>query len=145
MPTRETIDIIYDGSCAFCVRSMRIVRALDVWRLLRFVDGTDRPQVEARYRGLRGVDLDQAMFAVTEDGGVYRGYFAFRRLLWVSPLMWPLIPLFYFPGARLVGPRLYAWIARNRRSLGCRSSACSIPPSPGHGLSGRGIDKGRIV
>src|SRR3974377_472320 len=122
MRIRETIDIIYDGSCAFCVRSMRIVRALDVWRLLRFVDGTDRPQVEARYRGLRGVDLDQAMFAVTEDGGVYGASLSFRRPLWGAPAMCPLPPLFFFPGARLVGPRLYAWIARNRRSLGCRSS-----------------------
>jgi len=145
MRIREPIDIIYDGKCAFCVRSVRMVRALDVWGLLCFVDGTDRPQVEARYRRLGGADLDQAMFAVTEDGGVYRGFFAFRRLLWVSPLLWPLIPLFYFPGARLVGPRLYAWIAKNRRSLGCRSSTCPIPPSSDPGLGSRGMDKERIL
>ena len=141
----KPIDIIYDGQCTFCVRSLRIVRSLDVWGALRFVDGTDRTQVEARFPELRGADLDQAMFAVTKDGGVYRGFFAFRRLLWVSPLLWLLIPFFYFPGARLVGPRLYAWIARNRRSLGCRSSTCPILPPSDPGLSSRGIDKERIV
>ncbi len=145
MSIQEPIDIIYDGKCAFCVRSLRIVRALDVWGHLRFDDGADRQQVEARFPGLRGADLEQAMFAVTEDGEVHRGFFAFRRVLWVSPLMWPLIPLFYFPGSRLVGPRIYAWIARNRRSLGCRSSACPAPPPSDPGLNRRGIDKERTA
>ena len=145
MTIREPIAIIYDGECAFCVRSLRMVRAMDVWRVLRFVDGTDRAQVESRFPGMRGVDLEQAMFAVTEDGKVYRGFFAFRRLLWVSPFLWPLLLLFYFPGAGLVGRCIYAWIARNRRSLGCRSSACAIPPSSHPSPSGRGMDKGRVA
>jgi hypothetical protein len=58
---------------------------------------------------------------------VTRGFFAFRRILWESPLMWPLIPLFYFPGAGIVGPRVYAWVARNRRRFGCESDVCELP------------------
>lgn len=145
MPMPKPIDIIYDGECAFCVRSLRIVRALDVWGLLRFVDGTDRPQAEVRHPELRGADLDHAMFAVTGDGGIFRGFFAFRRLLWVSPLMWPLLLLFYFPGARILGPRIYAWIARNRRSLGCRSSVCPVPPPSSPRSSGGKMEKGRVA
>jgi hypothetical protein len=41
--------------------------------------------------------------------------------------MWPLIPLFYFPGTGIVGPRVYAWVARNRRRFGCESDVCEVP------------------
>ncbi len=141
----KPIDIIYDGQCAFCVQSLRLVRALDVWGRLGFVDGTDRVQVEARFPMLRGADLDDAMYAMTRYGGIYQGFFAFRRLLWASPLMWPLLPLFYFPASRWVGPRVYAWIARNRRSLGCRSSACAVLPFSDAGLPGGEMNKGRVT
>lgn len=144
MGFRERIDIIYDGQCAFCVRSLRIVRHLAVWGLLRFVDGTDRPQVEVWFPGLRDADLDGAMYAVADGGRTYRGFFAFRRLLWASPLLWPLLPIFYFPGVRWVGPRVYAWIARNRRSLGCRSSTCPALPVADPGLPGRDMKQGRV-
>ena len=145
MAAKEVISVVYDGQCGFCVRSLRIVRALDVWGLLRFVDGTDRPQVEARFPGLSDADLDGAMYAVGDGGRTYRGFFAFRRLLWSSPLLWPLLPIFYLPGARWVGPRVYAWIARNRRSLGCRTSACPVLPSSDPGLPSRGVNKGRAA
>jgi predicted DCC family thiol-disulfide oxidoreductase YuxK len=140
MPRPEPIDVIFDGQCAFCLRSLRALRALDVWGRLRFIDGTDRPGVEARFPVLRGTDLDQAMFAVTGDGRAYRGFYAIRYLLRVSPLLWPLLPLFYFPGAGWAGPRVYAWIARNRRSLGCRTS---VLPGSDPGPPARGRRKGR--
>jgi predicted DCC family thiol-disulfide oxidoreductase YuxK len=77
---------------------------------------------------LEGADFDQAMFAVTAQGKVFRGYFAFKEILRRLPLTWPLLPFFYLPGADAVGPRVYAWVARNRRRLGCTTDACEIPP-----------------
>ena len=44
--------------------------------------------------------------------------------------MWPLIPLFYLPGSGVIGPRVYAWVARNRRRFGCESDVCETAPSP---------------
>ena len=118
------VDLIYDGQCGFCVRSLRICRALDVRRHLRFHDANARPQTLAAFPELEHADFDNAMFAVSPDRHVYRGFFAFRRMLWESPLMWPLLPLFYFPGTSVVGPRVYAWVARNRRRLGCETDVC---------------------
>ena len=69
------------------------------------------------------------MFAVAPDRSVTRGFFAFRRILWESPLMWLLIPLFYLPGSGVIGPRVYAWVARNRRRFGCESEVCEMPPA----------------
>jgi predicted DCC family thiol-disulfide oxidoreductase YuxK len=124
------VHVIYDGGCGFCVRSLRLVRRLDVRRALRFHDAADRERVTAEFPGLSTAELDEAMYAVDGRGETFRGFFAFRRLLWVSPLLWPLLPLFYCPGARVYGPRVYAWVARNRSRLGCRSDGCTLPPPP---------------
>jgi hypothetical protein len=67
------------------------------------------------------------MYARVQGEPPHRGFYAFRRLLWFSPLMWPLLPLFYFPGVSLPGERIYAWVARNRKDFGCESDLCPLP------------------
>jgi predicted DCC family thiol-disulfide oxidoreductase YuxK len=80
---------------------------------------------------LAGADLDNAMFVVAEDGSTYRGFFAVRRMLRVSPLTWLLLPIFYLPLSGRLGPRLYAWVARNRYRLGCEGELCDVPAPRG--------------
>jgi len=125
------IDIVYDGQCGFCVRALGLVRRLARRSVFRLHDANDGETVLGRFPMLAGADTDMAMFAVTEEGLVYRGFFAFRRMLWASPWLVPLLALFYAPGASILGPRIYAWIARRRRSLGCAAAECGIaaPPS----------------
>jgi predicted DCC family thiol-disulfide oxidoreductase YuxK len=120
------LDVIYDGQCGFCVRSLKVCRALDVGRALRFHD-SHAPKIRTTFPELKTADFENAMFAVAPDRSVTRGFFAFRRILWESPLMWPLIPLFYLPGSASIGPRVYAWVARNRRRFGCESDVCELP------------------
>ena len=79
---------------------------------------------------LAAADFDNAMFVVTPSGEVHRGYFAFKRLLRGMPLAWPLLPFFYIPGSSFIGPRLYGWVARNRKKFGCATDVCDVPPSP---------------
>jgi predicted DCC family thiol-disulfide oxidoreductase YuxK len=83
--------------------------------------------VADRFPMLAGADFDQAMFAVTAQGTVFRGYFAFKAILRRLPLTWPLLLLFFLPGADVVGPRVYAWVARNRRRFGCTTETCDLP------------------
>ena len=123
------LDVIYDGRCGFCVRACNVCRALDVRSALRYHDANARQRVHGLFPELTSADFDDAMFVVAPDRRVSRGFFAFRRILWESPLMWPLLLLFYFPGSGLVGPRVYTWIAKNRRSFGCESDVCELPPS----------------
>jgi predicted DCC family thiol-disulfide oxidoreductase YuxK len=123
------LHVIYDGQCGFCVRSLKACRALDVRGALRFHDANARQQVASSFPELAGADFENAMFAVAPDRSVTRGFFAFRRILWESPLMWLLIPLFYLPGSGVIGPRVYAWVARNRRRFGCESEVCEMPPA----------------
>ena len=121
------VDVIYDGQCGFCIRSLKVCRSLDVRHAFRFHDANATSRIQASFPELASADFENAMFAVAPDRTVTRGFFAFRRMLWESPLMWPLIPLFYLPGAGLLGPRLYAWVARNRRRFGCESEVCEMP------------------
>lgn len=123
----EPIAIVYDGDCAFCTRSLRALRRLDRDGVMRLHDSHESARIASQFPMLRGADFDNAMFAVTADGQVFRGYFAFKALIRKLPAGWPLALLSALPGADLVGPRLYAWVARNRRRLGCDSNGCELP------------------
>ena len=119
------LHVIYDGQCGFCIRSLRVCRALD-WRgRLRFHDSHDRAAIATRFPQLGAADFENAMFAVDEQGRACRGFFAFRRIAWETPLLWLALPLMYMPGAATAGPRGYDWIARNRHRFGCESEVCA--------------------
>ncbi len=126
----HVIDIVYDGQCGFCVRALGRLRRMARRNVFRLHDANDREVVLDRFPMLAGADTDEAMFAITSRGEVFRGFFAFRRMLWASPWLFPLLAPFYAPGASLLGPRIYAWVARHRRSLGCAADACEVPAPP---------------
>lgn len=125
------IDIVYDAQCRFCVRSLGWVRSLARREAFRLHDANDRATVLTRFPALSGADVDEAMFAITPEGEVLRGFFAFRRMMWASPWLYPFLLLFYAPAARLIGPRIYSLIARHRRRLGCSVGACELPGPAG--------------
>ena len=125
------LDVIYDGQCGFCIRSLRICRALDVRGRLRFHDANARLQISAAFPELAHADVENAMFAVTPNRGVHRGFFAFRRLALECPPMWLALPVLYFPGTNWIGPKAYAWVAKNRSRFGCESEVCEMPPPSG--------------
>jgi predicted DCC family thiol-disulfide oxidoreductase YuxK len=123
------LDVIYDGQCGFCIRALRVCRAFDTRGVLRFHDANARQQVYAEFPELRDADFENAMFVVTPKRDVTRGFFAFRRIARALPAMWIALPLLYFPGSRWIGPKVYAWIARNRSRFGCESDVCELPPT----------------
>lgn len=125
MPPAATKDdhglaVVYDGLCVFCLRSLRLLRVLDFRGRLVLHDANERAAVLVRFPQLAGADLDEAMYVVDASGRAYRGFYAFRRIARALPLLWPLVPLAYLPGAGFAGERVYALIARNRSQLGCR-------------------------
>ena len=74
------------------------------------------------------------MYAVTAEGAIDRGFFAFRRMMWLSPLTWPLVPLFY-PRAPVSWDHGSARGSRGTAiasAAGPRSAHCpkpTVPPS----------------
>jgi predicted DCC family thiol-disulfide oxidoreductase YuxK len=127
----EILDVVYDGQCGFCARSLALCARLARRSVFRLHDANDRNVMETRFPMLAVADTADAMFVVSGEGAVFRGFFAFRRMMWASPWLYPFLPFFYAPGASLLGPRLYAWVARHRRNFGCAAQACAVPPPPG--------------
>jgi predicted DCC family thiol-disulfide oxidoreductase YuxK len=126
--------LVYDGYCPLCIRTMTQLDVLDGARRLRYVD-LERETARAREL-LPGISLEnmrEEMAVVTPDGRVLRGFFAFREVSRVLPVLWPLVPFMFAPGATWVGTRVYAWVAANRARRLCEGDACRV-----HGLHGEG-------
>jgi predicted DCC family thiol-disulfide oxidoreductase YuxK len=130
MTTREPIAIVFDGQCAFCLRTLRMLQRLDRHGAMRLYDSHDTGRIATTFPMLAGADFENAMFAVTADGRVCRGYFAVEAVLRALPAAWPLLLLFRIPGVSIIGSRLYALVARNRHRLGCATDACELPAPP---------------
>ena len=68
---------------------------------------------------------------IEPDGSISGGYFVFRRISWKLPMVYPFIPVLYFPGSGIVGPMVYRWVAKNRylfhSNKTCQNNYCFIP------------------
>ena len=118
----KNLSIIYDGHCGFCLRSRRVIEIFDPFGAFQFYDFHDQEAMKGKFPMIRPEEAEEAMIAVTEELKIFKGFYAFRQIMWSSPWFWLFLPVFYFPGSSYVGNWLYAWIARNRSHLGCRLS-----------------------
>ena len=122
--------VLYDGQCAFCRKSVALLRRLDWLGRLTYVDARGPSRLPP------GASLDPArlleeMHVLTPDRQVYHGFGALRWLAWRLPPLWALAPLLYIPGVPALGQRLYLWVARNRfRLVPCHGGVCTLPPAP---------------
>jgi predicted DCC family thiol-disulfide oxidoreductase YuxK len=119
--------VIYDGDCAFCRKSIDVLRKLDWRRRLTYVNARDTSQTLLQQPPVAGAPLLEQMHVLTPAGRLYGGYAAIRWLAWRLPLLWPLAPLLYLPGASPIGNAAYRWVARHRFQLvPCQHGACQI-------------------
>jgi len=107
--------LAYDGECDFCKSCLLVIRYLDVFRQITFIDSHDADAREAA--GVRFADAEEAAIAVRPDGRQFAGFDAFRLVAWQLPLTALLAPLLYIPGVPQLGRRAYTWIKDNRSRL----------------------------
>jgi predicted DCC family thiol-disulfide oxidoreductase YuxK len=120
--------VFYDSLCPVCRRSRKWLERLD-WRgRLVFRDIHDRETASAELPDVSYADMLREMYVKRADGRHFGGYFALRALAPSLPLLWPIVPLMWLPGAAWAGRRVYAWVARNRfRRASCdENDACSL-------------------
>ena len=91
-------DLLYDGDCGFCLQSVRQLQVMDLFGRLNCQPS---PTVISEVK-------------VSVGDKVYGGFFAFRRLTLMLPMLYPLAIIFYLPGMGLIGPLVYRCIAKNR-------------------------------
>ena len=122
--------VLYDGQCAFCRKSVELLRRLDWLHQLTYGDARDLTHLPAG-ASLEAARLLEEMHVLTPDRHVYHGFGALRWLAWRLPLLWPLAPFLYIPGVPALGQRLYLWVARNRfRLVPCHGGVCTLPRKP---------------
>lgn len=107
------MEMIYDGTCGFCKRSMAWFLAFDGLRQISVRDfRTDPSPVVSDDKMLK------ALYTVLPDGRALPGFEAYRYVVPRVPGTWWLVPFFYIPFfSRFLGHPIYNWIATNRSRL----------------------------
>jgi predicted DCC family thiol-disulfide oxidoreductase YuxK len=120
--------VLFDGDCAFCRKSVSLLGRLDWLKRLEFVDIRDGDHPLLQDPQVAQAPLTEQMHVRTPDGDrLHKGFDAFRWLAWRLPLLWLVAPLLYVPGIPALGQRLYLWVARNRfRLVPCHGGVCTI-------------------
>ncbi len=106
--------VVFDGQCNFCRLSVRHLEIMDLWGRLQMRDFHTMEDLTLLHPDLNHAKAASQLYLIEPDGRLSGGFFAFRRLSLLLPMLYPCIILFYFPGTGLMGPWVYAWIAKNR-------------------------------
>src|SRR3989344_1322390 len=86
------IKVVYDGDCGFCMHSVNALRVMDLFGKLDHVNFRTA-DLAALHPSLTYEKAESQLYIIEPDGHLYGGFFAFRRLCWVLPMMFPLILL----------------------------------------------------
>jgi len=107
------MEMIYDGACGFCKRSMAWFLAFDGLRQIQIRDFRTNPSPV-----VSDEKMLKALYLVLPNGRALPGFEAYRYVVLRVPGLWWQIPFFYVPVfSRLFGHPIYNWIAANRSRL----------------------------
>jgi predicted DCC family thiol-disulfide oxidoreductase YuxK len=104
------MEMVYDGRCGFCLRSMIWFLAFDGLGQIRTRNfRTDPSPVVSDEK------MEKALYLVLPDGRALPGFEAYRYVVLRVPGLWWQVPFFYIPVfSRLFGHPIYNWVAGNR-------------------------------
>ena len=126
--------LVYDGECELCRKTVMWIRRRDRTGQLELLPYQD-PEARARFRGVPEEAFEGALQLLLPGNVRYEGARAVEEVLRLLPAGRVPGILFSLPGARLLAGRVYGWIARNRRGLGC-SAHCRTGGAPEGGVAG---------
>ena len=114
-----------------CRRTARVLRRLDWFNRLGFVDGTDATARERYAPGLDEAAVMREMYVVDEAGTRRAGYEGYLRIAAIVPALWAFGVVGRLPGLRQAGHAAYRFIAARRRRRGrCTDQECAAAPGP---------------
>lgn len=109
--------VLYDGQCDLCSRSAKLLERLDTGRRVLVEDYHGR-ELRELHPELTRRACSEGLRLVEEGGRLSSGFDVLRRLSLKLPLLWPIAPFLFLPGAGIVGRRLYACVASMRKTGG---------------------------
>jgi predicted DCC family thiol-disulfide oxidoreductase YuxK len=135
---RGRIQLLYDGLCPLCRRTIGMLACFDLFARLEFLDfrrldltGFNR----SHQLNLTSERLAEEMYVVSH-GTAYRGFDGYRVIALALPAFWPLVPWLFLPGISVLGTLAYRYVARNRSKFLLCHGRCSIEPVEGSGSTG---------
>jgi predicted DCC family thiol-disulfide oxidoreductase YuxK len=131
LASRGPLQVLYDGLCPFCCRTVRLLNHLDLFSRLEFLDfrRLDLNEYNRRHSlNLAVKDVEEEMYVISQRKAC-RGFYGYRRVALALPPLWPVVPWLFLPGVSLLGAIAYRFIARNRQKLLWCDSHCSVQPA----------------
>jgi predicted DCC family thiol-disulfide oxidoreductase YuxK len=125
------LQVLYDGLCPLCRRTVRLLTGLDLFNRLEFLDfrRVDLNDYNRRLGlNLALRDLEEEMYIIFRRRA-YPGFYGYRRIALAVPAFWPLVPWLFLPGVSSLGSWVYGYVARNRLKLPRCASHCRVQPS----------------
>jgi predicted DCC family thiol-disulfide oxidoreductase YuxK len=121
------LTLVFDGTCGFCMRSVRLLEALDRNRRVAAV-----PYQKSSVPGSVGLSVEECeatAWAIAPDGGRYSGAGAVNAA--VAAALGSAAPLFLYslPGIRQLQDLVYHLVAANRSRLPGDRSYCAQHPA----------------
>jgi len=106
--------IIYDGHCRFCLAALKRLKVMDWFAVYQWIDFHTLSNVESIEPSVKE-NISSSQIYLVENGNIlFGGFSVFRRICLSMPMMFMMIPIIYFPGAGLLGPIIYKFVAKNR-------------------------------
>ena len=110
--------VLYDGLCLSCGRARKIISVLDWFSAIKTVNVYDEDalaQIPKLIPDITALLLE--IHLLDKNGITYTGFYAVRKIGLKLPLTAPFALLLYLPGINLLGEKVYAYIAKNRRRI----------------------------
>jgi len=76
-------------------------KSLDSFGTLHFYGSHGEGRMKEKFPFVKPEDAEEAMLAVTKEGRVFKGFYAFHRLVWKTPWLWPDCETIFFLVDRL--------------------------------------------
>lgn len=118
--------VLFDGTCAFCERSVRFIATRDPGGYFLF-GASQNPPAQALLAKFGETRESTRSIILVEDGQLYRKSTAVLRIARRLPLPWSLAAVFLLV-PRPIRDAAYAVVAAVRHRVAGRSNACEIPP-----------------
>ncbi|MGK7931397.1 MAG: DCC1-like thiol-disulfide oxidoreductase family protein [Microcystaceae cyanobacterium] len=111
-PSREGLTIYYDADCGFCKKVVHFIRTLAILPATPLLTAQSQAEI---YEEMQEIN---SWVVVGYDGQHYHKFEAIAYVCSISPVLFPLAPLFRWKPIMRVGTRFYEMVASNRKTAG---------------------------
>lgn len=108
---------LYDGHCVICNTTRRLVRALDWFKRVEFLD-LHQPEAQTRYPHIDHAKAMGEIHVIDPSGRIFAGFYGTRRMFRALPLGLPVWAILRLPIiGDWLGVRVYRFIAKHRYAI----------------------------